>query len=321
MELLDGKAGIVTGSGRGIGGATVSLMAAEGTQVIVADLGSAPDGSDTDGSDTDGSDPGTALAESKAAALVAAGGQAIGVAANVTDSAASEALVQTCLDPYGKIDFVATVAGILRDRAVHNMTDAEFGAVIDVHLKGAFNMARAAAQAMRAPRFGSIITVTSISQRGIFGQDNDSAAKGGIASLTNEMAMELGRYGINVNSVLPATFTRMVESVLRAVAPDPGKLDPGAGMGAAGHVAPLFAYLASDEAKWITGQVIALGGERLALWRQPKEKVVIVNRGGFSLDDLRQTIPGSFKGQLEPCGIGATDYAEVDYEQALASKK
>ena len=93
MELLDGKAGIVTGSGRGIGGATVSLMAAEGTQVIVADLGSAPDGSD----------PGTALAESKAAALVAAGGQAIGVAANVTDSAASEALVQTCLDPYGKI--------------------------------------------------------------------------------------------------------------------------------------------------------------------------------------------------------------------------
>lgn len=311
MGLLDGKAGIVTGAGRGIGGATVSLMGAEGAQVVVADLGAALDGSDPDAS----------LAESKAAEIVAAGGQAIGVAADVTDSAACEGLIHTCIDTYGKVDFVATVAGILRDRAVHNMSDAEFNAVIEVHLKGTFHMARAAAQAMRAQRFGTIITVTSVSQRGIFGQANYSAAKGGIASMTYEMAMELGRYGINVNSVLPAAFTRMVASVPGAEAPDPDQLDPGTSMGTAENVAPLFAYLASDEAKWITGQVIALGGERLALWHQPKEKVVVVNRGGFSLDDIRQTIPASFKGQLEPYGIGAIDYTEVDYEKALASRK
>lgn len=311
MGLLDGKAGIVTGAGRGIGGASASLMAAEGAQVVVADLGAA----------LDGTDPDRSLAEAKAAEIVAAGGQAIGAAADVTDSAACEALVQTCIDTYGKIDFVATVAGILRDRAVHNMSDAEFGAVIDVHLRGTFNMARAAAQAMRAQRFGTIITVTSISQRGIFGQANYSAAKGGIASLTYEMALELGRYGINVNSVLPAAFTRMVASVPGASEPDPANLDPGSAMGTAEHVAPLFAYLASDEAKWITGQVIALGGERLALWRQPQEKVVVINRGGFSLDDVRRTVAGSFRGQLEPYGIGATTYNEVDYEKASASKK
>jgi hypothetical protein len=92
-------------------------------------------------------------------------------------------------------------------------------------------------------------------------------------------------------------------------------------MGTADHVAPLFAYLASDEAKWITGQVIALGGERLALWHQPKEKIVVLNRGGFTLEDIRRTIPGSLRGQLEPYGIGATAYTEVDYEKALASKK
>lgn len=305
MGLLDGKAGLITGSGRGIGGAAASLMAAEGAQIVVADYGVALDGSSADAS----------VAQAKVDEIIAAGGQATALAIDVTNPDDCDKIVQTCLDTYGKIDFAVTVAGILRDRAMVNMTDEEFDAVINVHLKGTFYTGRAAGRAMRQQRFGSIVTVTSISQEGTFGQTNYAGAKGGIASMTYTWATELGRYGVNVNSVSPAATTRMVTSIPGLEEAASAPIAPGSALGSPENVAPLFAYLVSDEAKWITGQVIGLGGERLSLWQHPREKLIMTQTGGFDLDAVRRAIPATFKGRMEPYGPGATEYHEIDFEK------
>lgn len=311
MALLEGKVGVISGAGRGIAGATASLLAAEGAKVVVADYGVAMDGSGSDAS----------LAQQKVDEIKAAGGEGLAVVADVTKPDDCDGIVQSCLDQYGKIDFAITAAGILRDRALVNMSDEEWQAVINVHLNGTFYLARAAGRAMRQQRFGAIITVTSISQEGNFGQSNYAAAKGGIASMTFGMSIELGRYGVNVNAVLPSAYTRMIASIPGQQDFDPSDIAPGSAMGTPEQVAPLFAYLCSDEAKWITGQVLALGGERLALWQHPREKFVVTQRGGFSLDDLRRAVPATFKGRLEPSGMAQTEYRAIDYEAVAAAKK
>lgn len=309
MGLLDGKAGLITGGGRGIAGATASLLAAEGAQVVVADYGVALDGSGGDAS----------VAQSKVDAIKAAGGEATAVVADVTQAEECDRIVETCLEQYGKLDFAVTVAGILRDRMMFNTTDAEFETVISVHLKGTFYTGRAAGRAMRQQRFGSIVTVTSSSQEGNWGQSNYAAAKGGIASMTYTWAQELGRYGVNVNSVAPTAWTRMTESVPGVE--EPGEeLEPGSPMGSPEQVAPLFVYLCSDAAKWLTGQVIGLGGERLALWQHPRERIVVTQRGGFSVADVQRAVESRFRGKLEPYGQRATEYQAVDYEKAQAGK-
>lgn len=312
MGLLDGKAGVISGAGRGIAGATASLLAGEGAKVVVGDLGGALDGTGAD----------TTVAQQKADEIAAAGGEASALQINVTNPDDCDLMVQTCIDNYGKIDFAITAAGILRDRALVNMSDEEFRAVLDVHMGGTFYLARAAARAMRVQRFGSIVTVSSISQEGAFGQTNYSGAKGGIASMTYAMAVELARYGVNVNSVVPAAFTRMIASIPGQPAIedfDPSQMPPGSAMGTPEMVAPLFVYLVSDEAKWITGQVLALGGERLALYQQPRERIMYSQRGGFTVADLQRVIPSAFKGQLEPFGQGRTAYTPIDFEAVAAA--
>ena len=238
--------------------------------------------------------------------IITTGDQATAITADVTSSVDCDRIVQACLDSYGKIDFAIAAAGILRDRMVFNMTDAEFAAVVDVHLKGTFNVGRAAARAMRPEHRGAIITVSSTSHEGNWGQSNYAAAKGGIASMTYTWTMEPGRYGINVNSVAPTAWTRLI-ATFPGAEPPPPEIEPGSAMGSPENVAPIFAYLCSDKVKGITGQVFGLGGG-LALWQHPRERIVAVQHGGFTLEDIRRTVNSLFRGQLELYGMAETAY-------------
>ena len=204
---LEGKACIVTGAGRGIGRAIAVAFAAEGGRVVV--------------NDADG-----AAADAVVKELTESGAKAVPHAEPIGTVAAAESVLAAALDAYGQLDVLVNNAGILRDRMLHNMSEEEFDAVIQVHLKGTWACGRAAVQHWRelakkeaaegTPRHRKIINVTSASGLvGAAGQSNYAAAKMGIVGLTKTWAKELGRYSINVNAVAPAALTAMTEPLLQ----------------------------------------------------------------------------------------------------------
>ena len=226
MGLLDGRVAIVTGSGRGIGRQFALCLASEGASVVVNDVGAQLDGS--------------AAAEDPAADVVAeieaAGGKAVANHDSVSDFAGAQRIVQTAVDRFGKVDILVNNAGIVRDRSLVKMEEAEFDAVIAVHLKGSFNCTRHAAPIMKDAGYGRIINITSSAGlRGNFGQTNYGAAKAGLMGMTFVWALELGRYGITVNAMAPAGITRMTEGLYAGSDREPPvTLEPGAQRAARG---------------------------------------------------------------------------------------
>jgi len=203
---LQGKAAVVTGGGRGIGRAIAELLAVEGAAVVVNDLGTAVDGAGASAE----------VADEVVDAIRRRGGRAVANHDSVTDLQAAERLIATAVKEFGALDVLVNNAGILRDRMLFNMTEAEWDAVIAVHLKGTFNCTRHAAVQMRQQRRGRIISISSTS--GVYGnsgQANYGAAKDGIAGLVRVAARDLGRYGITVNAVCPGAMTRMAQTVPR----------------------------------------------------------------------------------------------------------
>jgi NAD(P)-dependent dehydrogenase (short-subunit alcohol dehydrogenase family) len=276
---LDGKVAIVTGSGRGLGLAYAKALAAAGAAVVVNDV--------------------EADAVTGAVRAIAdAGGRAAGVTAPVGDSATAEALVETAVREFGRLDVLVTNAGILRDRVLWKMSDEDFDAVVRVHLRGTFTCARAAAVKMREQNDGGrIILISSpAGQRGNFGQTNYAAAKAGIAAMARTWALELARNGITVNAVVPVAATEMtrtipafapvIEESERTGGPLPGWLRRDEGLGTVDDVTGLITFLASDASKDITGQAIGVGGDRLALWAHPREKAVAFADGGWSAEAI-----------------------------------
>jgi 3-oxoacyl-[acyl-carrier protein] reductase len=190
---LEGKAGIVTGAGRGIGRAIALLMAKEGASVIVNDLGAGREGQATaDHSADDVVDE-----------IRNAGGIAIANRDSVSDYASGGRMVRQCAETFGKIDFLVNTAGMLRERMIWNMTEEDFDAVINVHLKGTWVMSDHAVKMMRGARFGRIVNFSSDAFKGSVGQCNYAAAKAGIIGLTRTIARECGRYGITANAMCP----------------------------------------------------------------------------------------------------------------------
>ncbi|MCZ7530071.1 MAG: SDR family NAD(P)-dependent oxidoreductase [Acidimicrobiia bacterium] len=249
--LLEGKTAIVTGGGRGLGRAHAMALAAHGARVVVNDPG------------TDIRGEGMAnVADDVVDEIKGSGGEAVANVDSCADFNDAEALVRQAVDTYGGLDVLVNNAGNLRDRTIFNMTEDEWDAVINVHLKGHFAPTRHACAYWRSetksgrPRTGRIISTTS--QSGLFGnpgQANYAAAKAGIAALTRVVAMEMARFGVTANAVAPSARTRMSEDL---IGPAPEGIDPFAPE----NVSPLVVWLASDDAQWVSGQVFHMMGER-----------------------------------------------------------
>jgi NAD(P)-dependent dehydrogenase (short-subunit alcohol dehydrogenase family) len=255
MGLFDGKVAIVTGAGRGIGRAEAMLLAAEGGSVVVNDLGGEASGEGAD----------TRPAQQVVDEIEAAGGKAAANYDNIAMWDGGEAIVAQAVDVFGGLDVLINNAGILRDKMSFNMSEAEWDAVIAVHLKGHFATSRFAASYWRqrsketgAPVNAAIVNTSS--ESGLYGnagQVNYGAAKAGIASMTIIMARELERVGVRVNAIAPVARTRLTEALAGDhMTPKEGEFD----RFAPENVAAAACWLASDLAAGISGQVVKVQG-------------------------------------------------------------
>jgi NAD(P)-dependent dehydrogenase (short-subunit alcohol dehydrogenase family) len=240
----DGKVAIITGAGGGLGKQHALLLASRGARIVVNDLGGSVSG--------EGSDKGPA--EAAAQEIRDLGGEAVSDSNSVSTPEGGEAIVQTALDAYGRVDIVINNAGILRDKTFHNMTADLLEPVIDVHLKGAFYVTRPAWVKMREQGYGRIVNTSSGSGvLGNFGQSNYGAAKMGLVGLTRVLANEGAKYNIKANAIAPIARTRMTEELMGAAAE---KLDPEL-------VSPLVAWLVHEDVP-VTGEIYTVGGGRVA---------------------------------------------------------
>ena len=241
---FDGKVAVITGAGGGLGRQHALLMASRGALVVVNDLGGSVDGS--------GSDKGAAA--KVVDEIVALGGEAVADTNSVASAEGGEAIVQTALDAFGTVDIVINNAGILRDKAFHNMDGSLVDPVFDVHLKGAFNVTGPAFRVMREKGYGRIISTSSAAGIfGNFGQANYGAAKMGLVGFTRVLAVEGARFNIAANAIAPIALTRMTEDLLGDLGQ---KLQPD-------YVAPLVTFLAHESCD-ATGRVFSVGGGRVA---------------------------------------------------------
>jgi NAD(P)-dependent dehydrogenase (short-subunit alcohol dehydrogenase family) len=263
MGLLDGKVAIVTGSGHGIGRGHALELARQGAKVVVNDLGSSVSGEGT----SKDADLTVKLVDSR-------GGEAVANYDDVADHAAAGHMVDQAVETWGRLDILVNNAGIVRDQAIWNMTEADFDSVLRVHVKGTWSPSHWAAKHWRARSkagetfTGRIInTVSGAGLVGNFGQSNYATAKAGIAGMTQTLSLELYKMGVTVNAVGPAAATRITgtmpgaPAVLEADEVSEGEWNP---MDPAVS-SPLVAWLASDEAQHVTGQVVRAVAENI-IW-------------------------------------------------------
>jgi NAD(P)-dependent dehydrogenase (short-subunit alcohol dehydrogenase family) len=245
MGNLDNKVAIVTGAGGGLGRAHALLLAREGASVVVNDLGGARDGTGS----------GQSMADTVVEEIIAVANYG-----SVTDDAAAQGMVKTAMDSFGRVDILINNAGILRDRSFKNMSDAEWDAVIDVHLRGAYLATKHVWAALLEQGQGGRIIMTSSTSGliGNFGQTNYGAAKAGLAGFMRVLALEGMKYGITVNVLAPAALSRMTEDLM----PDTPEL---AEAMAPEKVSPTVAWLCTDEASSVTGRQFCVSGNRTTL--------------------------------------------------------
>jgi NAD(P)-dependent dehydrogenase (short-subunit alcohol dehydrogenase family) len=240
----DGKVAIITGSGGGLGREHALLLASRGALVVINDLGGAVDGT--------GSDKGAA--ERMVDEIKALGGEAVADTNSVATLEGGKAIVQTAIDAFGRVDIIVNNAGILRDKAFHNMTPDMWQAVMDVHLFGAYHVTSAAWPLMREQGYGRIVnTASGAGIFGNFGQANYGAAKMGLVGFTRVLAVEGARNNIKVNAIAPVARTRMTEDIL---GPMVDKVD-------AKYVAPIVGYLVHESCE-PTGRIFSVAGGRVA---------------------------------------------------------
>lgn len=301
MGKLDGKVALVTGAGRGIGRAVALLMAQEGAAVVVNDLGTSLDG--------EGIDKGPAA--TVVSEITQAGGKAVANTESVADYEAAGRMVEQAVDEFGNLDIVVNVAGILRDRMIFNMTEAEWDAVVAVHLNGTFNTSRHACTRFHDQRAGGrIINFSSVSAWGSPGQPNYGAAKYGILGFTAVLANSMNRYGVTANAILPYATTRMIDSTPRGAEfaqAHEGKLPSELAAGTEGdpaNVAPMVAYLASDDAAGINGHFFGVRGTTIQLYSHWELADVLSADRRWTPEELAELVPRTFGPSLkEPASV------------------
>jgi NAD(P)-dependent dehydrogenase (short-subunit alcohol dehydrogenase family) len=253
VALLDGKVAVVTGGGTGIGRSVSLGLAAAGASVVVNDYGVS----------VDGRDPSSEPANQVVSEIGGRGGKAVASPESVATMAGGRAVVELALKEFGDISILVCCAGILRERMIFNMTEDEWDAVIAVHLKGHFTVMQPATAHMRQKKAGSIITFTSTAGlEGSPGQPNYAAAKEGIVGLTRSTALAMARYGVRCNAISPTADTRMTQRL-------PGDRRAAATATPPDAIAPVAAFLASDRAAHITGQVIGVRGTEVTVFSHP----------------------------------------------------
>lgn len=302
---LKDKVAVVTGAGRGIGRAEALALAAEGAKVVVNDPGVEYDGSGF--SQTPASEVCHEIKE--------AGGICIPNFDSVATPEGGEKIIGTAIDAYGRIDILINNAGILRDRMIFNMTDEEWDLVIKVHLYGTFHCTRRACIYMRQQGWGRIINTSSIAGLGNLGQANYSAAKEGIVGFTRTIAKDMAKYNVTCNAIRPMAATRFTikqefkETIAKKAAgmgvtddAEIQKLYDSMFSAKPEHVAIFVAYLATEDAAYITGRTFFINGANIGLYNDPCIISQINKDLGFwSMDELLRIVPGQLcKGIANP---------------------
>ncbi|TYR33392.1 SDR family NAD(P)-dependent oxidoreductase [Mesorhizobium microcysteis] len=288
---MQGKVVLVTGGGRGVGRGIALDMAKAGARVVVNDLGASLKGDDSGD---------LSPAQAVAAEIEAAGGEAVADGNSVADWDGAQAMVQAATDRFGRIDAVVNNAGNLRDVLFHKMEEDDFDAVIAVHLKGAFNVSRAAAPHFKTQASGAYVHMTSTSGLiGNFGQANYSAAKLGIAALSKSIALDMARFNVRSNAVAPFAWTRMVGSIPEDT-PEQKRRVEGLKKLVPEKIAPFVVALCGDAGASVTGQIFGVRNNEIFLFSQPRPIRSAHTAGGWTPEAIAERVFPMFERDFYP---------------------
>lgn len=289
-NMLAGKAAVVTGAGRGVGRCIALELARCGASVVVNDIGSSISGEGQDMS----------AAQSVVDEIVRAGGKAVTSGHSVASWEEAQALVQTAVDAFGRIDIVVNNAGNLRDAIFHRMSPEEFDAVVDVHLRGSFYVSRAAAPFFKEQNGGSYIHMTSSSGLiGNFGQANYCAAKLGVAGLSKAIALDMSRFNVRSNAVAPWAWTRMIDSIPSETEEQKKRVE-GLKKLVPEKIAPFVAALATDGARHVTGQIFGVRNNEIYLFSQPRVLRTAHTSDGWTPEQIVERVFPMFESDFYP---------------------
>ena len=284
-KMLDGKVVIVTGAGRGIGRSMAMALADSGAKVVVNDLGA------NAGGEGDDKSPATEVVEE----IAAAGGEAVASFNSVSEWDSAHEIVQAAIDTFGRIDGLVNNAGILRDSIFHKMTEENFDVVLNVHLKGSFNMSRACAPHFREQESGSIVHMTSTSALiGNLGQANYMAAKLGIVGLSKSIALDMSRYKVRSNCISPFAWSRLFGNVPSETPEQKARLEIIKQM-TPEKIAPLAVALIGNAAEDVTGQVFAVRNNEIFLMSQSRPIRTAHTSDGWTPETVSERVFPAFK--------------------------
>jgi len=287
-QMLEGKSIIVTGAGRGIGRAIAMMLAESGANVLVNDVGASAQGEGSDSSP----------AAEVAADINSSGGNAVANYNSVSESENAEAIVQTCLDKFGSVDGLVNNAGILRDTIFHKMSEEQFDVVMNVHLKGSFNMSRACAPHFRAQNSGCFVHMTSTSALiGNLAQANYMAAKLGVVGLSKSIALDMSRYNVRSNCISPFAYSRLIGTLPSETDEQQSRLKKIKQM-TPEKIAPLATALFGDAAADVSGQIFAVRNNEIFLMSQPRPIRSVQTSDGWTPETVSSRVFEAFKGSM-----------------------